>query len=473
MSPRSSKSWQAAPLAEDLTLPGDSVTPKADDALGTMRSLAGTWRALVMLTVVVVAGVGGVVILGDRVESARTQNHLLSSLHIDAQRLHVAALAAALDSDIGRSRQPEIRADRQGIVESARGLHGWSVLDMRLLRTRNERFVAAVENELSSIRRGPAGRVQAAALEIALRFKRLERTILRLQSSADSRYETTRREREAALLAIVALALLSSAAFGWRASIARRDRAAVLQGENERLTELDRMKEEFVASVSHELRTPLTSIRGYLELILEGDTGDLTPEQNEYLRIIDRNTDRLLDLINDLLDVAQAESGRLVLNLEPVNLESLVADAVAGMRPAADARKIDLDLHVGDEHEAAISVDRKRIGQVIDNLLSNAVKFTPTGGNVDVRLRSDNGDVRIEVADDGMGIPETEQAQLFERFFRTKAANGQALQGTGLGLAISKGIVEAHGGHITLVSAEGVGTTFSVVLPRRGNTLAS
>jgi len=124
-------------------------------------------------------------------------------------------------------------------------------------------------------------------------------------------------------------------------------------------------------------------------------------------------------------------------------------------------------------HEAAISVDRKRIGQVIDNLLSNAVKFTPTGGNVDVRLRSDNGDVRIEVADDGMGIPETEQAQLFERFFRTKAANGQALQGTGLGLAISKGIVEAHGGHITLVSAEGVGTTFSVVLPRRGNTLAS
>jgi signal transduction histidine kinase len=247
----------------------------------------------------------------------------------------------------------------------------------------------------------------------------------------------------------------------------------VLHRENERLTELDRMKEEFVASVSHELRTPLTSIRGYLELVLEGDAGDLTPEQTDYLRIIDRNTDRLLDLINDLLDVAQAESGRLVLNLEPVNLESLVADAVAGMKPAADARQIGLDLHVADEHEAAISVDRKRIGQVIDNLLSNAVKFTPTGGNVDVRLRSDNGDARIEVADDGMGIPETEQAQLFERFFRTKAANGQALQGTGLGLAISKGIVEAHGGHITLVSAEGVGTTFSVVLPRRGNTLAS
>jgi signal transduction histidine kinase len=438
-----------------------------------MRSPAGTWRARVMLTAVVVAAVGGVFILGARVESARTQNQLLSSLEVDAQTLHVTALAAALASDIGPSHRREIRRARQGVAESIVGLHGASPSDMRLLRGKNERFSAAVDSELSSIRRDDAQRVDAAALEMAARFNELERTIVRLQGSADRRYDTTRHQREAAVLAIVALALLSSAAFGRRASIARRDRAAVLQRENERLTELDRMKEEFVASVSHELRTPLTSIRGYLELVLEGDTNDLTPEQSEYLKIIDRNTDRLLDLINDLLDVAQAESGRLVLSLEPVNLELLVADAVAGMRPAADARKIDLDLHVAERYEAAISVDRKRMGQVIDNLLSNAVKFTPAGGNVDVRLRSDNGNIRIEVADNGMGVPEAEQAQLFERFFRTKAANGQALQGTGLGLAISKAIVEAHGGQIALVSAEGIGSTFSIVLPLRDNTLAS
>ena len=440
---------------------------------GQMRRLAGTWRALVMLTVVVVAGIGGVVALGDRVERARTQNRLLAALHIDAQRLHVTALSAALDSSISVSHRRHIRAARQGMVESIHGLHGWSDRDMLVLRRRNQRFSTAVARELSLIQRRQVGGIDAAAREMALRFEQLERVILRLQARADTRYDSQLYQREVALLAILALALISSAAFGWRSTVARRDRAAALLRENDRLIELDRTKEEFVASVSHELRTPLTSIRGYLELVLEGDVGELTSEQTEYLRVVDRNADRLLDLINDLLDVAQAENGRLVLNREPVDLESLVADAVAGIRPAADARQIDVELHAGSEPESAISVDRKRIGQVIDNLLSNAVKFTPAGGNVDVRLRSNNGDIRIEVEDDGMGIPEAEQAQLFERFFRTEAANGQALQGTGLGLAISKGIVEAHGGHITLVSTEGVGTTFSIVLPRSGNTLAS
>ena len=423
-----------------------------------------------MLTVVVIAGVGGVVILGKRVDTARTQNRLLFSLHIDAQRLHVSALTASLDADLTSSHKRELRAARRGMLESIRGLHGWSPSEMGLLRARSRSFTAAVDLEVSSIRQGQLRKVDPAATEMASRFKKLEHTILRLQSSADQRYDRAHQERDRALLAIVALALLSSAGFGWRATIARRDRAAALLRENERLTELDKMKEEFVASVSHELRTPLTSIRGYLELVLEGDAENLTEEQTQYLGVVDRNADRLLELINDLLDVAQAESGRLVLNLEPVRLESLVADAVSGMRPFAAARHIDLGLDVVDEQEAAISIDRKRMGQVVDNLLSNAVKFTPEGGNVGVRLRSNNGDVLIEVEDNGMGVPEAEQAQLFDRFFRTAAASGQALQGTGLGLAISKGIVEAHGGHIELVSAEGVGTTFSVVLPRRGNS---
>ncbi len=433
-----------------------------------MRSLAGTWRALVLLTLVAAAGISGVVLLGSRVERARTQDRLLSSLHIDAQRLHVAALAAALDARVGAAHRRDIHSGRQGMIESIRGLRGSSSRDLRLLWTRNQRFSAAVERELSSIRRGQARRLHTAALEMALRFKTLEQIILRLQKGADGHYNTARRERDAALLAIVAIALLASTAFAWRAGVARRDRAALLGRENERLTEIDRMKEEFVASVSHELRTPLTSIRGYLELILEGDAGDLTPEQNDYLRIIDRNTNRLLDLINDLLDVAQAESGRLVLNLEAVDLEALVADAVDGVRPGASARQIELGVHVAAGHELRLSIDRKRIGQVVDNLLSNAVKFTPDGGSVGIRLVSDNGHARVEVSDTGIGIPEAEQARLFERFFRTEAASGQAFQGTGLGLAISKAIVEAHGGQIAVASAEGVGTTFSVLLPRRG-----
>jgi signal transduction histidine kinase len=425
-----------------------------------MRAQAGTWRALGALTLVVALGVGGVVVLGDRAEDARTQSRLLSALHVDAQRLHVVALQAALDAEAGPSEQHGIRSARTGMLQATRGLHGWPREDMRLLRARNQDFSAAVARELAAI--GRPATLQRAALATAVGFTRLERVNLRLASRADARYGTARHERDLALLAIVALALLASGGFAWRASSARRDRAELLRRENTRLVELDQMKEEFVASVSHELRTPLTSIRGYLELVLEDNP---TPDQADYLRIIERNADRLLDLINDLLDVAQAENGHLVLNREPVDLASIVADAVAGQQPTASARQIELGLDVA-EPEIGVRADRKRIGQVVDNLLSNALKFTPDGGSVGVRLAQHNGHLRLDVSDTGIGIPAAEQERLFERFFRTAAASGQAFQGTGLGLAISKAIVEAHGGEIAVASAEGVGTTFSVLLPR-------
>jgi signal transduction histidine kinase len=416
---------------------------------------AGTWRALVALTLVVAAGVGVVVVLGNRVEDARTQSRLLSSLHVDAQKLHLEALQAALAARVGPAEQRGIHSARVGIVEAIHGLRGGSRRDLRLLRARNARFSAAVARELEAIENDRAAKLHQAALATAFWYTKLERVILRLESNEDVRYDSVRHQRDAAWIAILALALLASGGFAWRASLARRH-------ENERLLELGRMKEEFVASVSHELRTPLTSIRGYLELVLEDDP---TPEHVDYLRVIDRNTDKLLDLINDLLDVAQAENGHLVLNREPVALESVVADAVAGLEPAAAARQIALGLHVADRN-GPVELDRKRIGQVIDNLLANALKFTPDGGSVDVRLSAENGHVRLDVCDTGVGIPEAEQARLFERFFRTQAASGGSVQGTGLGLAISKAIVEAHGGEIAVESREGVGTTFSVLLPR-------
>jgi signal transduction histidine kinase len=413
---------------------------------------AGTWRALAALTLVVAAGTGVVVVLGNRVEDARTQSRLLSSLHIDAQRLHLEALEAALAARVGPAQQRGIHSARVGMVEAIHGLRGGSRRDLRLLRARNARFSSAVERELEAIENGRAARLHQAGLATAFWFTKLERVVLRLQSAEDVRYDSVRHQRDAAWIALLALALLAAGGFAWRATIARRR-------ENERLRELGRMKEEFVASVSHELRTPLTSIRGYLELVLEGDS---TPEQADYLRVIDRNADRLLDLINDLLDVAQAENGHLVLNREPVALESVVADAVAGLEPTAAARQIELGLHVATE-DGPVDLDRKRIGQLVDNLLSNALKFTPDGGSVDVRLAPENGHVRLDVSDTGIGIPEAEQARLFERFFR---ASGQSIQGTGLGLAISKAIVEAHGGEIAVRSTEGIGTTFSVLLPR-------
>jgi PAS domain S-box-containing protein len=243
------------------------------------------------------------------------------------------------------------------------------------------------------------------------------------------------------------------------AEAAQRD----LFAQNERLRELDRLKDEFIALVSHELRTPLTSIRGYTELLLDGEAGDLTDEQRQFLGVVERNSHRLLHLVGDLLFLAQVEAGKLVLDVDGLDLAAVASESVETARPQAEAKEITLTLATGPV--PLVAGDRARIAQLLDNLVSNAVKFTPEGGRVDVRVGSVDGQAVLEVRDSGMGIPPEEQEFLFERFFRTTTATEQAIQGTGLGLAISKAIVEAHSGRITVASEEGAGTTFRVTLP--------
>jgi signal transduction histidine kinase len=261
----------------------------------------------------------------------------------------------------------------------------------------------------------------------------------------------------AAALGALTLAFLIVQILAQRRLIAReRKHLQALEG-------LDRLKDEFVASVSHELRTPLTSIRGYLELVLEGEVGELTEEQREFLLVVDRNAERLMHLVGDLLDVAQIEAGRIALDLVDEKLTGLVAQSVEAARPVAGDRGIELAMHPNGE--AHVRVDRTRVAQVLDNLLSNALKFTETGGRVDVRLSTSNGSAFVEVADTGMGISAEDQAKLFQRFYRTATAGEKAIVGTGLGLWISKAIVEAHGGEITVESAVDRGTTFRVEIP--------
>jgi PAS domain S-box-containing protein len=238
-----------------------------------------------------------------------------------------------------------------------------------------------------------------------------------------------------------------------------------LAAQNERLLELDRLKDEFVALVSHELRTPLTSIRGYLELVLEEEAGALTDEQRQFLGVVERNAHRLLALVGDLLFLAQVEAGKLSLELGAVDLSAIAAESVETARPLAEERDITLTLATGPL--ALIAGDHARLAQLLDNLISNGVKFTPPGGRVDVRVKGQRGKAVIEVRDTGMGIPSEEQHHLFERFFRTAKATEQAIPGTGLGLAISKAIVDAHRGQITVASADGGGTTFRISLPIR------
>jgi len=235
----------------------------------------------------------------------------------------------------------------------------------------------------------------------------------------------------------------------------------LLSEQNERLRELDGLKDEFISLVSHELRTPLTSIRGYLELVLAD--GALTHEHRRYLGIVDRNSERLLHLVSDLLFLAQVDAGKLAFDVAPVDLEEIVEQCVETSLPVADAKGIALTART--MHLPEVQGDRARLVQVLDNLVSNAVKFTPGGGRVEVRLKEVDGAAVVEVEDTGLGFSNDEQEKLFERFFRSSRAEQNAIPGTGLGLAIVKAIVERHGGQIELDSTENAGTTVRVRLP--------
>lgn len=224
------------------------------------------------------------------------------------------------------------------------------------------------------------------------------------------------------------------------------------------------LKDEFIATVSHELRTPLTSIRGYVELMRE-EGGELSADQLRFMRIVERNVDRLQAIVEDLLLVAQIESGTLSLDLRPVDLAQLAADSIATAHVEAARRGVELVARAGDEPVLVLG-DRSRLGQVLDNLVSNAVKFTPAGGGVEVAVdRADAARPALVVADTGIGIPAAEQAHVFERFFRSKDAARMAIPGSGIGLALARGIVQAHGGEISLESEVGHGTTMRVELP--------
>jgi signal transduction histidine kinase len=233
--------------------------------------------------------------------------------------------------------------------------------------------------------------------------------------------------------------------------------------------ELERLKDEFLATVSHELRTPLTSIVGYAEALTAGDFGELADDQLEFVGVIERNANRLTRLVDDLLLTARIESHTLELNIEDVDAAALVADCAQGVTPYAEGRGVRLVL---ETEPLRLRADTLRFTQLLNNLLSNGVKFTPDGGTVTVRTRMEDGVGVIEVEDTGMGIPADEQDRLFERFFRSSVAHRRSIEGTGLGLVIAKAIAERHGGNIGFESQVGEGTTFRVELPLQADVPA-
>jgi signal transduction histidine kinase len=242
-----------------------------------------------------------------------------------------------------------------------------------------------------------------------------------------------------------------------------------LEERNRALAEASALNNEFIATVAHELRGPLSSVVAFAHLLGEEGSGRLTDDQRTYLDVIDRNADRLLRLIEDLLLLSRLESRTLQLRPTTVHLSDLLAAAVTDRTPAASMAGIALrcETVVGPE----LICDDTRIHQVVDNLIGNALKFTPNGGQVTVRARPEPTAWIIEVADSGIGIPAADLPRLFRAFFRGASPPSSSVRpgspGTGLGLVVSRAIVELHGGTISVASTEGVGTTVTLSLPSR------
>jgi PAS domain S-box-containing protein len=235
-----------------------------------------------------------------------------------------------------------------------------------------------------------------------------------------------------------------------------------LAEENAGLREVADLKSEFLATVSRELRGPLTSIVSYTELISE-EKDRLSTEAAAFLGVVERSADQLTRLVDDLLLLSQIESGIAPLELAPVSVREVVAEAVRSAAPAAERNGVDLEGYAEDG--PLIDADRVRLRQVIENLLVNAVKFAAAGGTVRVTASCASDRWRIEVTDSGMGIPAGELDRVFERFYRATNGRRAGRPGSGLGLAVVKALIALHGGRVDVVSTVGRGSTFSVILP--------
>ena len=229
-----------------------------------------------------------------------------------------------------------------------------------------------------------------------------------------------------------------------------------------RRREVERMKSEFVSVVSHELRTPLTSIHGSLGLLASGLLGKVNPKGERMLEIAVNNTDRLIRLLNDILDMEKLDSGKIAMRQTQCSARELIDHAIEVMRPMAQNQQIQLS---GDNSDLLIYADRDRIMQCLTNLLSNAIKFSEPGVTVKVLAKPAEREARFEVSDHGRGIQEGKRHSIFERFQQVDTSDSRKRGGTGLGLAISRNIVEQHGGKIWVESQLGKGSTFFFTIP--------
>ncbi len=234
--------------------------------------------------------------------------------------------------------------------------------------------------------------------------------------------------------------------------------------QNEKLKELDKLKTNFLNTTSHELRTPMTAMKGYVQMILNKQFGEINDEQQEALDVVFRNTERLDTLINDILDISRLESKSMKFLAKPSSMPEIIEDIIKTMGPQAQSKQITLTSNV-EENLPEITIDSDRIRQVIINLINNAIKFSPENSTITVMGQLTGDTITIKVKDQGRGIPKEKLTDVFDSFFQVDMGVDRSYGGAGLGLSICKGIVLAHGGKIWVESEVDKGSTFQFALP--------
>lgn len=234
------------------------------------------------------------------------------------------------------------------------------------------------------------------------------------------------------------------------------------------LKEIDQLKKDFLASVTHELKSPLTSLIMYVDLFLEGAAGELTEKAKKFLKIMERSSKRLSRFIDDLLDMAKIERGKMEIKKEPLEILPIVSEIAELIKPQADEKDIEIAMNIPD-NLPLVFVDGDRTRQIITNILSNSVKFTPEKGKISVNIQDEKEHFQVSISDTGIGIPPEQIGKIFDKFEQVKEVRERVKgpRGTGLGLAIVKSLVEAQGGKIWVESEVDKGSTFYFTLPKQ------
>ncbi|MFA5157436.1 MAG: HAMP domain-containing sensor histidine kinase [Candidatus Omnitrophota bacterium] len=244
------------------------------------------------------------------------------------------------------------------------------------------------------------------------------------------------------------------------------ERTQELKSALEAVKIVSKRKSDFISAVSHELRTPLTSIKGYASILLAGKLGQLPEEVRLRLDKVNRHSDELTSLVNDLLDISRIESGKVTMRREPLDIGAVAADMLDFFSVQTKEKQIQLSSSVA-KGEFSVSADVSQIKRVFINLVSNAIKFTPAEGKITVSATKSGGFIQVDISDTGCGIPGDAKEKIFEEFYRVENAVNDTVKGTGLGLSLVKHIIEAHGGKIWVTSKAGAGSTFSFTLPQK------